>query len=328
MGELAAALGERAEVRLAAELFPDAGPRLQARLADVCVLPAPGRMAWLQRLSRRASCASRATTAGSRRRSRRPGSASCRHELRRQLHRARARLGGALRLAPPRARRHDLRPQPDHPAPRPARPHPPPHDPGGGLPRPGGHAHARLRGRGARSWARASSPAWRRTCAATSPTGTPRTCCCSRSAARVEHVGRDGEAFAAGRTPSRRRRRTCRCRPTSRSRAPSLDRPAVHGAVGLDGVQRGVEVDGRVDVGGDQQDRVARPSARSPGASAASSARRPARPPRSPDRRARGRPYSAESAFRPASQTARVPLRETIVVRQASASSNGRSSLS
>jgi hypothetical protein len=48
VGELAAALGERAEVRLAAELFPDAGPRLRARLADVCVLPAPGRMAWLQ----------------------------------------------------------------------------------------------------------------------------------------------------------------------------------------------------------------------------------------------------------------------------------------
>ena len=33
---------------LAAELFPDAGPRLLARLADVCVLPAPGRMAWLR----------------------------------------------------------------------------------------------------------------------------------------------------------------------------------------------------------------------------------------------------------------------------------------
>jgi hypothetical protein len=47
VGELSAALGERAEVRLAAELFPDAGPRLLARLADVCVLPAPGRMAWL-----------------------------------------------------------------------------------------------------------------------------------------------------------------------------------------------------------------------------------------------------------------------------------------
>jgi hypothetical protein len=46
---LSAALGERAEVRLAAELFPDAGPRLRARLADVCVLPAPGRMAWLAR---------------------------------------------------------------------------------------------------------------------------------------------------------------------------------------------------------------------------------------------------------------------------------------
>ena len=41
-------LGERAEVRLAAELFPDAGPAAAARLADVCVLPAPGRMAWLQ----------------------------------------------------------------------------------------------------------------------------------------------------------------------------------------------------------------------------------------------------------------------------------------
>jgi hypothetical protein len=48
VGELTARLGERAEVRLAAELFPDAGPRLRERLADVCVLPAPGRMAWLR----------------------------------------------------------------------------------------------------------------------------------------------------------------------------------------------------------------------------------------------------------------------------------------
>ena len=47
-GELAQRLGGRAEVRLAAELFTEAGPRLKARLADVCVLPAPGRMAWLQ----------------------------------------------------------------------------------------------------------------------------------------------------------------------------------------------------------------------------------------------------------------------------------------
>ena len=31
-------------VHLAADLFPDAGPRLLERLADVCVLPAPGRM--------------------------------------------------------------------------------------------------------------------------------------------------------------------------------------------------------------------------------------------------------------------------------------------
>jgi hypothetical protein len=48
VGELRAALGDRATVELAAELFPDAGPRLRERLADVCVLPAPGRMAWLR----------------------------------------------------------------------------------------------------------------------------------------------------------------------------------------------------------------------------------------------------------------------------------------
>ncbi len=48
VAELATRLGERAEVRLAAALFPDAGPRLRARLGDVCVLPAPGRMAWLR----------------------------------------------------------------------------------------------------------------------------------------------------------------------------------------------------------------------------------------------------------------------------------------
>jgi Type I phosphodiesterase / nucleotide pyrophosphatase len=53
VAELSQRLGDRADVRLAAELFPDAGPRLRARLADVCVLPAPGRMAWL------ASCPTR-----------------------------------------------------------------------------------------------------------------------------------------------------------------------------------------------------------------------------------------------------------------------------
>ncbi len=41
-------LGERADVRPTAELFDDPGPSLRARLADVCVLPAPGRMAWLR----------------------------------------------------------------------------------------------------------------------------------------------------------------------------------------------------------------------------------------------------------------------------------------
>jgi hypothetical protein len=45
---LSEVLGERAEVRLAADLFPGAGPRLTERLADVCVLPAEGRMAWLR----------------------------------------------------------------------------------------------------------------------------------------------------------------------------------------------------------------------------------------------------------------------------------------
>jgi hypothetical protein len=48
VGELAAVLGDRAEVRLALDLFEDPGPRLRARLGDVCVLPAPGRMAWLE----------------------------------------------------------------------------------------------------------------------------------------------------------------------------------------------------------------------------------------------------------------------------------------
>ena len=45
-------LGDRAEVHLTADLmaggaFGAAGPRLRARMADVCVLPAPGRQAWL-----------------------------------------------------------------------------------------------------------------------------------------------------------------------------------------------------------------------------------------------------------------------------------------
>ena len=41
-------LEDRATVHHAHELFERIGPRLQARLADVCVLPAPGRMAWLR----------------------------------------------------------------------------------------------------------------------------------------------------------------------------------------------------------------------------------------------------------------------------------------
>jgi predicted AlkP superfamily pyrophosphatase or phosphodiesterase len=47
-GELGERLEGRAEVRAADELFPHIGPRLRERLADVCILPAPGRMAWLR----------------------------------------------------------------------------------------------------------------------------------------------------------------------------------------------------------------------------------------------------------------------------------------
>ena len=52
-GELRERLDGRADVVQVAELeaaglFGDVGPRLRARLADVCVLPAAGRMAWLR----------------------------------------------------------------------------------------------------------------------------------------------------------------------------------------------------------------------------------------------------------------------------------------
>ena len=51
--ELAARLGANGEVHAVDDLveagrFGSAGPRLRERLADVCVLPGPGRMAWLR----------------------------------------------------------------------------------------------------------------------------------------------------------------------------------------------------------------------------------------------------------------------------------------
>jgi predicted AlkP superfamily pyrophosphatase or phosphodiesterase len=46
--QLAARLGDRAHVRPAASLFDTIGDRLAARLADVVVLPADGREAWLR----------------------------------------------------------------------------------------------------------------------------------------------------------------------------------------------------------------------------------------------------------------------------------------
>jgi hypothetical protein len=48
IAELSERLGERAEVRSAASLFDSVGERLAARLADVVVLPAAGREAWLR----------------------------------------------------------------------------------------------------------------------------------------------------------------------------------------------------------------------------------------------------------------------------------------
>jgi len=48
IAELSERLGERAEVRRAASLFDAVGERLAARLADVVVLPAAGREAWLR----------------------------------------------------------------------------------------------------------------------------------------------------------------------------------------------------------------------------------------------------------------------------------------
>jgi predicted AlkP superfamily pyrophosphatase or phosphodiesterase len=48
VAELSARLGDRARVVAARELFDTVGPRLDERIGDVCVLPAPGRMAWLR----------------------------------------------------------------------------------------------------------------------------------------------------------------------------------------------------------------------------------------------------------------------------------------
>jgi predicted AlkP superfamily pyrophosphatase or phosphodiesterase len=48
VAELSGRLSERAEVRVAAELFGDIGPRLRERLGDLVVLPAAGRQAWLR----------------------------------------------------------------------------------------------------------------------------------------------------------------------------------------------------------------------------------------------------------------------------------------
>lgn len=47
IADLTRALGDRATVHHARDLFPHAGPRLLSRLAPIAILPAPGRTAWL-----------------------------------------------------------------------------------------------------------------------------------------------------------------------------------------------------------------------------------------------------------------------------------------
>lgn len=47
IADLGRALGDAGTAHHAASLFPNAGPRLLARLAPICVLPAPGHTAWL-----------------------------------------------------------------------------------------------------------------------------------------------------------------------------------------------------------------------------------------------------------------------------------------
>jgi predicted AlkP superfamily pyrophosphatase or phosphodiesterase len=47
IADLTSALGDHATVHHAPDLFPHAGPRLLSRLAPICILPAPGRTAWL-----------------------------------------------------------------------------------------------------------------------------------------------------------------------------------------------------------------------------------------------------------------------------------------
>jgi hypothetical protein len=47
IADLRDVLEDHATVHRSTDLFPGAGPRLLSRLASVCVLPAPGRMAWL-----------------------------------------------------------------------------------------------------------------------------------------------------------------------------------------------------------------------------------------------------------------------------------------
>ena len=213
---LAARLGDRARVCLAAELFPDAGPRLRERLADVCVLPAPGRM-----VGAAGVLELRAPLQGP---PRRPDAGGVRDLDRHDgvmdtgvsTAAARPRHRRAVRAAAPAARRHELRPQPDPAPPRPARAHPPPRAAGGGLPRARGHAHADRRGRDATSSARASSSGSRPRSGARSSTGSPaRTCCCSRSAAPASTSAATARRSSPGSRRRARRRRRSRCPRTS-----------------------------------------------------------------------------------------------------------------
>ena len=49
--DVSAAVSDQLEVVRAEDLFTDIGPRLRARLPEVCVLPPPGRTAWIRRFA-------------------------------------------------------------------------------------------------------------------------------------------------------------------------------------------------------------------------------------------------------------------------------------
>ena len=139
------------------------------------------------------------------------------HGDRHVAHQARPRRRGALRLAAPRARGHELRDQPARARAAPARAHPSPRAPGGGLPRPRGDPDAGRRGRGAGRRARRAGA---RRAGGAPPARQPRA-----RAAGHGRAGRRRRAHGPRRRGVHRRGTTQRARRRRRSRCPTTCRP-------------------------------------------------------------------------------------------------------